>query len=1046
MVVVPRSIIWSPHQGQNQFLAGGTELKLYEWVPETHDSPGRARYISTIPDITLMMCADWSPDPNCSDLVAVGLTTGRTLLVRMQEHSLTDYPNSDGIDTPTQGRATIYSSSSSSNLKRQQQQQQQQQQQAQQQQQQKQYPSLGVKLSRSSNVVSFSKTHPHLLAAGLDKVRNDPCLLVWDVTRSIDSYCNTPTGSQTPTAAFSNSIRGHAHQESRSTIANQWRIDGSRDNYEMDKPKYTDMAPISTPGSGSREQGPVRQYGSSEAISSCAWSEHANAPLLIAGMGNKYLRVYDVRADVSSNPLQFATKAVHGIAIDPFCPYRLASFTEEGIIKLWDIRKNNDAILTLNTENKNNLSKIVFSPTQPGFLASLTKDAAHIDLWDIQETCSLQSAVNSSVQKSTTTLNHPSSSTSQFPSHPPQPPSLAAPTKLERSSSQTALQTLSTISQNDDNELSIPVLWKSRKTRSSIKKFASFAFIPNTIGASKPIAHNILAIHTDGKFESVKVQEACQISWQPSGGMIMTGKKGLLSYHPAFLDSKLNASMEHLRINHEEDNDDDDDNAEDQDDVMYRMEDKERTMRRQDTITVSRDRALASELDKDISVVMRKRLLEGYSMDCTKNIGIVSDDRKLRELWSWMKIADQISTKLSKIGNADYSFHGVYGIWTGSQGRTSKSSSPASTPRVGASPKLPRQTPSPLKLKENDTTATMAEKLNDTSNHLPMVETAKSAQRNLALSACGFGFDVKGFERELVDLESRGEYDKAAGLALFHGAPERAIKALGSARGRDHKEEQQRKLMSAILASYQAGGMSTNDTWKDICESLSNDMVERPYLRAIFAYIASNDWYRILDEPGLPLRERMAVALRVLSDDDMSIYLNRTLDKLVQEGDVEGVVVTGLTPIGVDLLERALDRFGDVQTASLIMSYIVPKRFRDIRVEDWVEKWQLWHARAKFDIQRGKRMNASEIAPPQVYVRCNFCAQSLGHSLVIQNARNREGKRMNVQTSNPGGRASGKQKLTQQDLIFGLLGVKHVAMVVMLFTCLIGSKSILLAL
>lgn len=144
--------------------------------------------------------------------------------------------------------------------------------------------------------------------------------------------------------------------------------------------------------------------------------------------------------------------------------------------------------------------------------------------------------------------------------------------------------------------------------------------------------------------------------------------------------------------------------------------------------------------------------------------------------------------------------------------------------------------------------------------------------------------------------------------------------------------------MSAILASYQAGGMSTNDTWKDICESLSNDMVERPYLRAIFAYIASNDWYRILDEPGLPLRERMAVALRVLSDDDMSIYLNRTLDKLVLEGDVEGVVVTGLTPIGVDLLERALDRFGDVQTASLIMSYIVPKRFRDIRVEDWVEK------------------------------------------------------------------------------------------------------------
>lgn len=76
--------------------------------------------------------------------------------------------------------------------------------------------------------------------------------------------------------------------------------------------------------------------------------------------------------------------------------------------------------------------------------------------------------------------------------------------------------------------------------------------------------------------------------------------------------------------------------------------------------------------------------------------------------------------------------------------------------------------------------------------------------------------------------------------------------------------------MSAILASYQAGDTSTNDTWKGICESLSNDMIDRPYLRAIFAYIASNDWYRILNEPGLPLRERMAVALRVLDDEQVN--------------------------------------------------------------------------------------------------------------------------------------------------------------------------------
>lgn len=163
----------------------------------------------------------------------MGLTTGRTLLVRMQEHSLTDYPNADGIDTPTQRRAGVYSST---HIARQQAQQA----------QQKQYPSLGVKLSRSSNVVSFSKTHPHLLAAGLDKVRNDPCLLVWDVSRSLDSYCNTPTGAQTPTP-FSVS-RGHSQQDLHTSITHQWRLDSKE--YDRERMKQSDAPPISSSAAG----------------------------------------------------------------------------------------------------------------------------------------------------------------------------------------------------------------------------------------------------------------------------------------------------------------------------------------------------------------------------------------------------------------------------------------------------------------------------------------------------------------------------------------------------------------------------------------------------------------------------------------------------------------------------------------------------------------------------------------------------------------------------------------------------------------------------
>lgn len=163
---------------------------------------------------------------------------------------------------------------------------------------------------------------------------------------------------------------------------------------------------------------------------------------------------------------------------------------------------------------------------------------------------------------------------------------------------------------------------------------------------------------------------------------------------------------------------------------------------------------------------MRKRLIEGYSMNvsiyfirthaskliiinikkCNKNILIVKEDRKLKELWSWMKIADQISAKMAKVGNTDYSFHGVYGIWIGSQGRNSKSS-PANTPRINGSPKLARP-PSSSRIKED---ITPSDANNDPANDLPMVDTARAAQRHLALTACGFDFDVKGFERELVE-------------------------------------------------------------------------------------------------------------------------------------------------------------------------------------------------------------------------------------------------------------------------------------------------------
>lgn len=74
------------------------------------------------------------------------------------------------------------------------------------------------------------------------------------------------------------------------------------------------------------------------------------------------------------------------------------------------------------------------------------------------------------------------------------------------------------------------------------------------------------------------------------------------------------------------------------------------------------------------------------------------------------------------------------------------------------------------------------------------------------------------------------------------------------------------------------------------------------------------------------------------------------MDHFISNGNAEGIVITGITKRGVDLLERAIDKFGDVQSASLVMSYIIPQRFKDNRVEDWVEKYSENRGKSKYSI------------------------------------------------------------------------------------------------
>ena len=123
-------------------------------------------------------------------------------------------------------------------------------------------------------------------------------------------------------------------------------------------------------------------------------------------------------------------------------------------------------------------------------------------------------------------------------------------------------------------------------------------------------------------------------------------------------------------------------------------------------------------------------------------------------------------------------------------------------------------------------------------------------------------------------MERVGEFEKAAGWAIFHlSSLERAIKALNSSNYENHK------LVATALAGFtnNNSNSNSNNVWKELCKSLSFDLVD-PYLRSIFRLLSNptgnekDSWNIILNEPGLSLSDRVAIALRFLNDNDVNIY------------------------------------------------------------------------------------------------------------------------------------------------------------------------------
>ena len=197
-------------------------------------------------------------------------------------------------------------------------------------------------------------------------------------------------------------------------------------------------------------------------------------------------------------------------------------------------------------------------------------------------------------------------------------------------------------------------------------------------------------------------------------------------------------------------------------------------------------------------------------------------------------------------------------------------------------------------------------------------------------------------------------------------------------------------MMSGMVAALTTG-TSRNPELVQHCERLIVRLQDA-YLRALLTHLTVRDWTEVLEEDSLPLRERLAIALQFLDDKDMSSYLRRVSDRCIHDGDIDGIVVTGLSNSGMDLLQTYLDLTGDVQTVALLSS-LPPSRAQDLRATRWLnayrdllDGWRLFHHRCQLDIDRGRILREAvenreiqpvDPAPKQIKLRCNYCGKPI---------------------------------------------------------------------
>ncbi|KAJ8985000.1 hypothetical protein NQ317_016911 [Molorchus minor] len=361
---------------------------------------------------------------------------------------------------------------------------------------------------------------------------------------------------------------------------------------------------------------------------------------------------------------------------------------------------------------------------------------------------------------------------------------------------------------------------------------------------------------------------------------------------------------------------------------------------------------LSDMFHNDISSKMKERAKNRYGLqeDFYKNARLVDNNEILSNVWNWL----QISSKLVEEGTirgTNFRHPGIISIISKIDPNINKS---------------------------DTITISWAELGN--ANCQGSARYYRHEDRDKTLHLCGWPLekDVNSLAKFLGNLEREGAYTRAAAIAVFNLRVQVAIDILSRAPDSTHYVTNL-NVVAMALAGFSD---DVNSIWRQFC-STSRAKLTDPYLKAIFAFLTAENYNydNVLNETGVAVDDRAAFACMFLPDNKLLDSLKRLSDKLCDEGNLDGLLLTGNSHDGLKVLQRYVDVTGDIQSTALIAFRAFHAELGSQMVKTWIKNyrhlldtWKLFYERADFDIMLAQ-FKPNEKPPQQVYVSCNFCGK-----------------------------------------------------------------------